>query len=148
MARDTEKNTTSLKCLLLYYMLFSYQTGYIMWHSRLMIYIPWGASEGNIEHKPGMSHYIPCLKENKNKQTKRKQTKKKLKKIKKKFIRQFGSVFNKKMVKSVIVLLFSYQTGYIMWHSRLMLYILFGCASGNIDHKPGMSHYIPCLIAE
>ena len=22
------------------------------------------------------------------------------------------------------------------------------CASGNIDHKPGMSHYIPCLIAE
>ena len=53
-------------------------------------------------------------KENKNKQTKRKQTKKKLKKNKKKFIRQFGSVFNKKMVKSVIYLLFSYQTGYIM----------------------------------
>jgi hypothetical protein len=53
-------------------------------------------------------------KENKNKQTKRKQTKKKLKKIKKKFIRQYGSVFNKKMVKSVIYLLFSYQTGYIM----------------------------------
>ena len=53
-------------------------------------------------------------KENKNKQTKRKQTKKKLKKIKKKIIRQFGSVFNKKMVKSVIYLLFSYQTGYIM----------------------------------
>ena len=50
-------------------------------------------------------------KENKNKQTKRKQTKKK---NKKKFIRQFGSVFNKKMVKSVIYLLFSYQTGYIM----------------------------------
>ena len=49
-------------------------------------------------------------KENKNKQTKRKQKKKK--KIKKK--RQFGSVFNKKMVKSVIYLLFSYQTGYIM----------------------------------
>ena len=47
-------------------------------------------------------------KENKNKQTKRKQ------KNKKKFIRQFGSVFNKKMVKSVIYLLFSYQTGYIM----------------------------------
>jgi hypothetical protein len=44
------------------------------------------------------------------------------------------------------VLLFSYQTGYIMWHSRLMLYIPFG--SGNIDHKPGMSHYISCLIAE
>ena len=53
-------------------------------------------------------------KENKNKQTKRKQTKKKSKKYKKKFIRQFGSVFNKKMVKSVIYLLFSYQTGYIM----------------------------------
>jgi hypothetical protein len=54
-------------------------------------------------------------KENKIKQTKRKQTnKQKLKKIKKIFIRQFGSVFNKKMVKSVIYLLFSYQTGYIM----------------------------------
>ena len=38
-------------------------------------------------------------KENKNKQTKRKQTKK-INKIF--FIRQFGSVFNKKMVKSVI----------------------------------------------
>ena len=49
-------------------------------------------------------------KENKNKQTKRKQTNK----IKTKIIRQFGSVFNKKMVKSVIYLLFSYQTGYIM----------------------------------
>ena len=54
-------------------------------------------------------------KENKNKQTKRKQTNKnKLKKIKKHFIRQFGSVFNKKIVKFVIYLLFSYQTGYIM----------------------------------
>ena len=54
-------------------------------------------------------------KENKNKQTKRKKKKKKKKKkIKKKIIRQFGSVFNKKMVKSVIYLLFSYQTGYIM----------------------------------
>ena len=45
-----------------------------------------------------------------NKQKGNKQTKKN----KKKFIRQFGSVFNKKMVKSVIYLLFSYQTGYIM----------------------------------
>jgi hypothetical protein len=44
-----------------YYVLFSYQTGYIMWHSRLKIYIPWGAAEGNIYHKLGMSHYIPCL---------------------------------------------------------------------------------------
>ena len=44
-------------------------------------------------------------KKNKNKQTKRKQTNKKIKKIKKKFIRQFGSVFNKKVVKSVIYLL-------------------------------------------
>jgi hypothetical protein len=26
-----------------YYMLFSYQTGYIMWHSRLRMYIPFGA---------------------------------------------------------------------------------------------------------
>jgi hypothetical protein len=51
-------------------------------------------------------------KENKNKQTKRKHEQKKMKK---KFIRQFGSVFNKKkMVKSVIYLLFRYQTGYIM----------------------------------
>ena len=54
-------------------------------------------------------------KENKNKQTKRKQTKIINKqKLKKTFIRQFGSVFNQKMVKSVIYLLFSYQTGYIM----------------------------------
>jgi hypothetical protein len=53
-------------------------------------------------------------KENKNKQTKRKQTKKKKNFFLKEFIRQFGSVFNKKMVKSVIYLLFSYQTGYIM----------------------------------
>ena len=54
-------------------------------------------------------------KENKKKQTKRKQTNKnKKKKNKKKLIRQFGSVFNKKMVKSLIYLLFSYQTGYIM----------------------------------
>ena len=30
----------------------------------------------------------------------------------------------------------------------LTIYIPFGCASGNIDPKPGMSHYIPCLIAE
>jgi hypothetical protein len=49
-----------------YYMLFSYQTGYIMWHSRLRVYIPWAAAEGNcasgnIYHKPGMSHYIPSL---------------------------------------------------------------------------------------
>ena len=72
-------------------------------------------------------------KENKNKQTKRKQNKKQNKiKIKKKIIRQFGSVFNKKMVKSVIYLLFSYQTGYIMWHSRLMIYIPFGCAPQGI----------------
>jgi hypothetical protein len=41
--------------------LCSYQTGYIMWHSRLRFYIPWGAAEGNIYPKPGMSHYIPCL---------------------------------------------------------------------------------------
>ena len=50
----------------------------------------------------------------KQKENKNKQTKINKKKIKKKFIRQFGSVFNKKMVKSVIYLLFSYQTGYIM----------------------------------
>jgi hypothetical protein len=28
------------------------------------------------------------------------------------------------------------------------IYINKFCASGNIDPKPGMSHYIPCLIAE
>ena len=39
-----------------------------------------------------------------------KRNKKKINK-KKKCIRQFGSVFNKKIVKSVIYLLFSYQTG-------------------------------------
>ena len=52
---------TPLIYIYTYYMLFSYQTGYIMWHSRLRIYIPWGAAEGNIHRKPGMSHYIPCL---------------------------------------------------------------------------------------
>jgi hypothetical protein len=31
-----------------YYMLLIYQTGYIMWYYQLMIYIPWGAAEGNI----------------------------------------------------------------------------------------------------
>jgi hypothetical protein len=31
---------------------------------------------------------------------------------------------------------------------RLRIYIPFGCASGNIDPMPGMSHYMPCLIAE
>jgi hypothetical protein len=31
-----------------YYILFSYQTGYTMWHSRLRIYIPWGCASGNI----------------------------------------------------------------------------------------------------
>ena len=61
----------------------------------------------------------------------------------------------KTMVKSVIYLLFSYhtgytmwhsrlmiyipfgsyQTGYIMWHSWLMIYIPFGCASGNIHSR-------------
>ena len=28
------------------------------------------------------------------------------------------------------------------------LYSLRRTAEGNIEHKPGMSHYIPCLIAE
>jgi hypothetical protein len=31
------------------YLLFSYQTGYIMWHSRLRIYNPWGAYICNME---------------------------------------------------------------------------------------------------
>ena len=51
------------------------------------------------------------------------------KKIKKKLYDSLVLYLTKKMVKSVIYLLFSYQTG-------------------NIDHKLGMSHYIPCLIAE
>ena len=33
--------TNSLKYIAEHCMLFSYQTGYIMWHSRLRIYIPW-----------------------------------------------------------------------------------------------------------
>jgi hypothetical protein len=40
-----------------------------------------------------------------------------------------GCCILKKKVKSVIYLLFSYQTGYIMWHSRLMIYIPFGVTS-------------------
>jgi hypothetical protein len=51
-----EQNLTALKSnsntvwfnfqtyIYIYYMLFSYQTGYIMWHSRLMIYIPWAGN--------------------------------------------------------------------------------------------------------
>jgi hypothetical protein len=36
---------------------------------------------------------------------------------------------------------------YYSYHDMtLTIYIPFG--SGNIDPKPGMSHYIPCLIAE
>ena len=54
------------------------------------------------------------VKKNKRKIKINKQKGNKQRKIKKKIIRQFGSVFNKKMVKSVIYLLFSYQTGYIM----------------------------------
>jgi hypothetical protein len=45
----------------IHYMLFSIQTGYIMWHFRLRFYIPWGAADRNIYPKPGMSHYIPCM---------------------------------------------------------------------------------------
>jgi hypothetical protein len=66
----------------------------------------------------------------------------------------FINYLKKPMVKSVIYLLFSYQTGYIMRHSRLMIYIPFGCASGNIDPKPGrhssmtskyVSRHISCM---
>ena len=54
-------------------------------------------------------------KENKNKQTKRKQTKKINKNKLKKFLYDSLVLYlTKKMVKSVIYLLFSYQTGYIM----------------------------------
>jgi hypothetical protein len=44
-----------------YYTLFSYQTGYIMWHFRLRIYIPWGAAEGNIHHKLDILVFIILL---------------------------------------------------------------------------------------
>ena len=54
-------------------------------------------------------------KENKNKQTKRKQTNKiNKKKLKKNLYDSLVLYLTKKMVKSVIYLLFSYQTGYIM----------------------------------
>ena len=53
--------------------------------------------------------------ENKNKQTKRKQTNKiNKKKLKKNLYDSLVLYLTKKMVKSVIYLLFSYQTGYIM----------------------------------
>jgi hypothetical protein len=35
-------------------MLFSYQTGYIMWHSRHRIYIPWGAA---MEHRSLLNRF-------------------------------------------------------------------------------------------
>jgi hypothetical protein len=35
-----------------------------------MIYIRWGAAEGNIENKPGMSHYIPYVVKKKQKENK------------------------------------------------------------------------------
>ena len=54
-------------------------------------------------------------KENKKKQTKRKQTKNKYKKKYKKILYDSLVLYlTKKMVKFVIYLLFSYQTGYIM----------------------------------
>ena len=57
----------------------------------------------------------------------RKRTSRNTKKLKLKtqiYLIRLESVFKKKtMVKSVIYLLFSYQTGYIMWHSRLRVYI-------------------------
>jgi hypothetical protein len=46
------------------YLLFSYQTGYITWHSRLRIYIPLGGASGNIDPKSGMSHHIRASKRN------------------------------------------------------------------------------------
>jgi hypothetical protein len=58
--------------------------------------------------------YVRGKKKPKRKIKINKQEGNKQKKNKKICIRQFGSVFNKKMVKSVIYLLFSYQTGYIM----------------------------------
>ena len=43
--------------------------------------------------------------------------------------------------------------GILMLHCGLGIrntntFYTFRCPSGNIDPKPGMSHYIPCLIAE
>jgi hypothetical protein len=43
----------------------------------------------------------------------------------------------------------SLKTAFDLVKIHLLFRIIpFGCASGNIDPKPGMSHYIPCLIAE
>ena len=71
--------------------------------------------------------YVRVKKTNKQKGNKQKKLKKNL------YDSLVRLYLTKKMVKSVIYLLFSYQTG---------------AASGNIEHKPGMSHYIPCPIAE
>ena len=55
-----------------------------------------------------------------------------------KYLIQLDVVFKKKtMVKSIIYMLFSYQTGYIMWHSRLRIYIPWGAAKGNICYQTG-----------
>jgi hypothetical protein len=40
-------------------------------------------------------------------------------------------ILKKTVVKSVICLSCSYQTGYIMWHSRIMIYIPWGVYSEN-----------------
>jgi hypothetical protein len=56
------------------------------------------------------------------------------------------------MVKSVIYLLFSYLTGYIMWHSRLMIYIPFGCFPYLWRHSSMTSKYvsrhISCMMSD
>ena len=56
-----------------------------------------------------------------------KRTSKKYEKMKIKDTNIFNTVgvciWKKTMVKSLIYLLFSYQTGYIMWHSQLSIYI-------------------------
>jgi hypothetical protein len=49
-------NLTRLWVLHMYYMLFSESDRFMMWHYRLRFYIPWGAAEGNIYPKPGMSN--------------------------------------------------------------------------------------------
>ena len=50
------------------------------------------------------------------------------------------------MVKSVIYLLFSYQTGYIMWHSRLRIYIPLGADIYIADLTEGAKWFVITLI--
>jgi hypothetical protein len=45
----------SITCMDIYSTCYSAIRRYIMWHSQLRIYIPWGAAEGNIHHAAVLS---------------------------------------------------------------------------------------------